>query len=163
MSLAPDRRSLRLPDFDYSIPGQVYFVTLRAVRPLAKRWQAPFRDAGLANEIIASLRCLRDQKGVKLLCFCLMPDHLHALLAPGERSGSLIDVIGDLKSFTTRAAWSHGWTGRLWARSFHDHAIRTAGDLIEACRYVLANPVRAGLVESGEEYPYSEISDSLPI
>ena len=159
---APDRRPLRLPDFDYSAPGQVYFVTISAQKGCAGG-KPPFQDPGLAAKIVHALHYLRDRKGLSLLGYCLMPDHLHLLLSPSERSGSLIDVIRDFKSYTTRMAWSCGWSGRLWARSFHERAVRTESELMEICRYMLANPVKAGLVEAAEDYPYSDIADSLPL
>jgi len=90
-----------------------------------------------------------------------MPDHLHVLLSVSERSGSLIDVVRDFKSYSNRASWQRGWKGRLWARSFHDHVIRTESDLMEICWYLLDNPVKAGLAEAADEYPHSFIDESL--
>lgn len=159
---APDRRPLRLPDFDYSASGRVYFVTVRAQKGRAGG-DPPFRDPALAAKIVCTLHYLRDRKGVSLLGYCLMPDHLHLLLSPTERSGSLIDVIRDFKSYTTRMAWLCGWSGRLWARSFHERAVRSESELVEVCTYMLANPVKAGLAEAAEDYPYSDIADSLPV
>jgi REP element-mobilizing transposase RayT len=159
---APDRRPLRLPDFDYSDPGQVYFVTIRAQKGRAAG-KPPFQDPGLAMKIVCALDYLRNRKGVSLLCYCLMPDHLHLILSPSKLSVSLIDVMRDFKSYTTRMAWSSGWSGRLWARSFYERAVRSESELMEICRYMLANPVKAGLVEAAEDYLYSGIADSLPV
>ncbi len=41
----------------------------------------------------------------------------------------------------------------FWQRSFYDHALRTDEDLVHTARYVLANPVRAGLVHDFRDYP----------
>ena len=156
------RRPLRLQGFDYSDPTRVYFVTISVRRcHESKTIQKPFLNSDLASKVVGSLSYLREQKDVLLLCYCLMPDHLHLLLSISDRSGSLISVMRDFKSYTTRMAWSNGWSGRLWARSFYERAVRSESELIEICRYMLANPVKAGLVEAAEDYPYSDIVDSL--
>jgi REP element-mobilizing transposase RayT len=47
-----------------------------------------------------------------------------------------------------------GRRGRIWQKGFHDHAIRKEEDLRAVARYVVANPVRAGLVQSVRDYPH---------
>ncbi|WP_423835161.1 transposase [Stutzerimonas stutzeri] len=42
---------------------------------------------------------------------------------------------------------------RVWQRGFHDRALRQDEDMIEAARYIVANPLRAGLVERIGDYP----------
>ncbi len=42
----------------------------------------------------------------------------------------------------------------MWQKGFHDHAIREEEDLRAVARYVVANPVRAGLVQSVRDYPH---------
>ncbi len=157
---APNRRSPRLRDFDYSDPNHVLFITVVA-RKRGLPDLAPFSNAELALKAIQTLHQLRDAKGLRLLGYCLMPDHLHVLLSVSERSGSLIDVVRDFKSYSTRIAWQCGWKGRLWARSFHDRVVRTEGELLEVCHYMLDNPVKAGLTEAAEDYPYSHVDESL--
>lgn len=49
---------------------------------------------------------------------------------------------------------SHKAGGPLWQNGFHDRAIRNESDLLPAARYVIANPIRAGLVSSVCDYPY---------
>jgi len=44
--------------------------------------------------------------------------------------------------------------GNLWTRSYHDHALRTDEALRDAGRYLVANPIRAGLVNNIGMYPY---------
>jgi putative transposase len=69
-----------------------------------------------------------------------------------------VDVIQFVKSFksrSTRLAWTFGHPGQLWQRSFHDRVLREMDDEQECLRYILANPVRAGLSEAWTDYPYS--------
>jgi REP element-mobilizing transposase RayT len=46
------------------------------------------------------------------------------------------------------------WQGTFWQRGFYDYAIRQDEDLKKLARYIVANPLRAGLVESIGDYPH---------
>ena len=43
--------------------------------------------------------------------------------------------------------------GQVWQKGFHDHALRRGGDLLKTARYVVANPLRAGLAKDLGDYP----------
>jgi REP element-mobilizing transposase RayT len=82
-----------------------------------------------------------------------MPDHLHWLLVPG--SEPIHAIMRRTKSCSARCINRRtGHTGRLWQNGFHDHAVRKEEDLAAIARYIIANPVRAGLVRSVREYPF---------
>lgn len=83
-----------------------------------------------------------------------MPDHIHLLLQP-EIESDLVKFIQHYKSWTTRQAWKHGIQGKLWQRSFYDHILRNGDDLERHLRYIIENPVRAGIVDDWREFPYS--------
>jgi REP element-mobilizing transposase RayT len=51
----------------------------------------------------------------------------------------------------------------FWQSNFYDHVVRKDESLLEICSYILNNPVRKGMVSNWEEYPYSQIVDSLPL
>ena len=82
-----------------------------------------------------------------------MPDHIHLLLQLGETELSV--VMKRLKARTAIALNREiGRRGRFWAKGFHDHALRKEEDLLAVSRYIVANPLRAGLVKSVSDYPY---------
>lgn len=83
-----------------------------------------------------------------------MPDHLHVLLRlAGDES--LSHLVNRVKSVTARAAVeAASGLKPIWMRGFHDRAIRNEAECEMAARYVLENPVRAGLVARVEDYPY---------
>jgi REP element-mobilizing transposase RayT len=112
-----------------------------------------FEDETLAGHVVVATveRCAA--RGAILELFCLMPDHLHLLVRVG--AVGLVDVVGDAKSRATRVWWAHGGKGALWQRSFHDHGIRGRRDFNEAIRYIVENPVKAGLVEDWADYPFT--------
>ena len=145
--------NLRLKDFDYSNPDMVYFVTICSKHSINNE---------LADRIINSLSKIRQRKGIRIYCYCLMPDHLHLALSPSSDSGTVSTILQGLKSFTTQIAWGYGIKGKLWQRSFYDHIARKDEDLIKICQYILDNPVRKGLVVSANQWKYAGMWDPLP-
>jgi hypothetical protein len=63
--------------------------------------------------------------------------------------------IGSLKNLVLREGWRQGVVGTFWQRSFWDHFVRDDEDLTQVIEYVLANPVRAGIVADPADYPYA--------
>jgi len=89
-----------------------------------------------------------------MLAWVLMPDHAHWLVRLGGQT-SLGVCIGRIKSASSRAVnRACRRSGSVWAPAFHDHALRADEDVEAAARYLVANPLRAGLVERIEDYPY---------
>jgi REP element-mobilizing transposase RayT len=85
--------------------------------------------------------------------FVVMPDHLHWLAALKEADLSRL-VLRVKSRSTIEINRFLGRSGRMWQKGFHDHAIREEEDLRAVARYVVANPVRAGLVQSVRDYPH---------
>jgi REP element-mobilizing transposase RayT len=85
--------------------------------------------------------------------YCLMPDHAHLVwMGVSERS----DQRNAMKFFRTQT--SPLLTPLEWQRQPHDHVLRDQERKTDAfptiCHYVLANPVRKGLVEKWQDYPF---------
>ena len=76
-----------------------------------------------------------------------MPDHLHMLVGI-EGEDSLSKIIRDFKRATARFAYLN------WQRNFFDHRIRRDESLREKEDYIRENPIRAGLIKSGQTWPY---------
>jgi REP element-mobilizing transposase RayT len=82
-----------------------------------------------------------------------MPDHVHLLLQTNDEA--LSSLVRRLKSTTAQALnIKIGRRGRFWSPGFHDHAIRREKDVRSVARYIIANPLRAGLVENVGDYPW---------
>ncbi len=75
-------------------------------------------------------------------------------MSPSERC-SVTTFVGQFKNLVLRSSWKHGVAGSFWQKGFWDHFLRADEELRAAVEYVLANPVRAGLVQDGHVYPYS--------
>lgn len=83
----------------------------------------------------------------------LMPDHWHGLLQLGDRDG-LPMVMNRFKALSAKAMRRKDGEAPVWARGYHDHALRQDEDVREAARYIVANPLRAGIVSHLLDYPY---------
>jgi REP element-mobilizing transposase RayT len=133
----------------HSDPGRIYLVTTvtRGRRP----WFADFERGARAAACLADRRLWRDGR---LLAWVLMPDHWHGLLELGTYD-SLVTAVARAKSCAARTLRStlppHA---RLWGPAFHDHALRRDEHCVKAARYIVANPVRAGLVARVGLYPF---------
>jgi REP element-mobilizing transposase RayT len=132
-----------------SAPFHYYFVTV------VTRDRIPyFTDFYLARELINSMRYFHEQNFINSLSWVLMPDHLHWLfqLADGL---DLSEFVRRLKGKSSRLLNEQlGRQGGFWQPGFYDRALRKDEDLREIARYLVANPLRAGLVERLEEYSH---------
>jgi putative transposase len=145
----PRRRSIRLASAVYREPGSIFSVTI-ATAP-----RSPvFADREFGLECVAQLRTLCTERRVRCYAYCLMPDHVHLLLGLGNGS-DLVSIIGAWKSMCFRIRRRRGLRQRFWQRSFFDHALRQEEDLLFATRYILENPIRAGLVRNVNDYTLS--------
>ncbi|MDP2783487.1 MAG: transposase [Sulfurimicrobium sp.] len=106
-----------------------------------------FSDFHAARHLIHVFRAEHETACARTLAFVVMPDHLHWLLELGA-GVSLSRVVGRIKSVT-----AHRLGGGVWQPGFHDHALRKDEDLATTARYVVANPVRKGLVPNIGAYP----------
>jgi putative transposase len=83
-----------------------------------------------------------------------MPDHLHWLLQL-HAGHSLSAVVRSVKgSSASEINRTRAVRGPVWEVGFHDHAVRREEDLQNLARYVVCNPLRAGLVRRVNDYPF---------
>lgn len=111
-----------------------------------------------AKIILGSLQHLRDTHQIRLLGFCITPDHYHALfvLLPGK---DLSDLMRSVSKFTgLRLNRLFGRTGQFWEEGFHDHKCRD-DDVVDRLTYIEGNPVTAALVAQPEDWPYSSANE----
>ncbi|MEP7044754.1 MAG: transposase [Dokdonella sp.] len=133
----------------HSDAGRIYFVTFgtAARRGVFGEWET----ARIAAEVLSKAAFWHDSR---LLCWVLMPDHWHGLIDLGTRD-SLSDLVRRLKGRVARAVnQARGSSGPVWASGFYDHALRREDELMDIARYVVLNPVRAGLVPRVGLYPF---------
>ncbi len=150
-----------------------YFVTWTVVD-----WLHLFDKDSYRQIVLDSLNYLRTNKKTQLNAFVIMPSHAHAILWP-EMGVSLPDITRDFKRFTSleisREAQRHGEkeillafenarkenraqdvsTYQVWQEGSHPEAIFTEKFAKQKMDYIHMNPVKAGLVSTPEQWPYS--------
>jgi REP-associated tyrosine transposase len=140
-------RPKHLPGFDY-LGFHRYSLTFCTHR----RRVIFVHDAPVRLVFDQFLRSARESQ-FAIIVYTFMPDHVH-LLVEGESDRS------DGKRFIARAKQYSGYhfakhlKSRLWQRYPFEHVLRDDEMTLVVAKYILENPVRAGLVERVEEYPF---------
>lgn len=83
-----------------------------------------------------------------------MPDHLHAFVALEEETLSLANWMKSLKNLLSKSLRARNLSSPHWQKTFFDHVLRSSESYGEKWEYVANNPVRAGLVNRFEDWPY---------
>jgi REP-associated tyrosine transposase len=134
-----------LPDFPYL--GRLSYAL-----EFTTENRAPLLREKAAIDLVVQqfLRAARE-RGFLIAIYCLMPDHGH-LLVDGERDDSdglaFIKLAKQYSAYYFKQAFGH----RLWQRYGHERFIRDDMERALTIRYVLANPVKAGLASDPREY-----------
>ncbi|MFI8225100.1 REP-associated tyrosine transposase [Pseudomonas sp. NPDC085632] len=139
--------SHRLRAGRYAEPHRIYLLTTNTLdrEPI-------FADFTLGRLVVHQFRRAQNLGLAKSLAWVVMPDHFHWLIE--LENCSLKKLMRETKSLITREVnMSINRKGPLWQQGFHDRALRREEDLVKMARYVVANPLRAGLVEEIGDYP----------
>ena len=117
------------------------------------------RDERIASMIADAITHF-DGERYGLLAWCVMPNHVHALLT--LTSGERIErVIHSWKSYTSKEAnklLRRG--GEFWQEDYFDRSVRDSRELQQTIEYVLNNPAKAGLVD----WPFVRLyPDRIPV
>ncbi len=92
--------------------------------------------------------------GVEVWGYCLMPNHVHLILTPGDEDGLRAALSEAHRRYSWRVNAREGWRGYLWQGRFAS-APMDEGHLLACARYVELNPVRARLAARAEAWPWS--------
>ncbi len=142
----PTPQSQRLRKGRFAEQGRLYLVTLVTVER-----ERLFTDWVAARPVIQALKAAHTENTVESLAWVIMPDHLHWLFE--LKSNDLSRVIGRTKSRSTvffNREQTRG--GALWQEGFHDRAVRREEDIKAVARYIVGNPLRAGLADNIGDY-----------
>ncbi len=131
------------------VPGTPHHIVQRGVR----RMDVFFSDSDRA-EYLKQLSEQGRRFGVEYIAWCLMTNHVHLVAVP-KQENSLAQGIGEAhRRYTRFVNFREGWRGYLFQGRFHSFPLE--GDyILSAVRYVLRNPVRAGLVRKPWDYRWS--------
>jgi putative transposase len=138
-----------LPHWEF--PGNAYFITI-----------STFSDYELTDttkDIVFTAIKFHDNKKYKLYACVVMTTHVHLVLLPLEQSAgnyySLAQIMHSIKSYTTnKIQKTLNKDGRVWLDEAYDRIIRDDNDFYTKMNYIMNNPVKAGLVETPENYSW---------
>ncbi|HEY2220055.1 MAG TPA: transposase [Gaiellaceae bacterium] len=131
------------------VPGGFYHVGARG-----NDRGAIFIDDEDRRSFLRLLTHTARRHGWLIHTYCLMTNHYHLLLQLG--SGGLSSGMCQLNGgYALMFNVRHGRSNHVFGRRFWDEQIATDSHYVETCRYVVLNPVRAGLERAVESWPWS--------
>lgn len=140
-------RSSDLRKGRYSKIGRAYLVTT-----VCEGRVPVFADWQLGRLVVREFRIAQELGIADSLAWVVMPDHFHWLCV--LRQGSLARLMQRVKSRSAIAVNQATLrNSALWQAGYHDHTLRDDEDVKDVARYIVANPVRAGLVAKIGDYP----------
>ena len=113
----------------------------------------------------------KDKHPVKLYAYCLMPNHFHLLMSPdtGENLSRFMQWL--MTSHVRRYHHHYNTSGHIWQGRYKSFIVQKDNHLMAVTRYIEANPVRAGLTATAQDWQWSshrerqsaKLVDKLPI
>jgi putative transposase len=126
-----------------------YFITLCCPlrRPL-------LRDASVARLVVEMLRDVSFEYRFAVYVYCVMPNHLHALVIGLDRSSNMMNVVEHFKKVTNE--FHRKLRGSdLWQKKFYDRILRDSDPNGDVANYIWMNPVRQDLCVKPEDWEFS--------
>jgi putative transposase len=130
-----------------SMPDHVYHLTATTLKR-----EPIFADFKNARTLIRCMMYLQAQAQVHSIAYVVMPDHFHWLIQLKNES-TLSRVMKSVKGYSAKQM-----SRAIWQAGYHDHGVRAEHDLRHIARYIVANPIRANLVQTVGEYPHWDTS-----
>ncbi|QFU23419.1 transposase [Shewanella eurypsychrophilus] len=133
----------------YSEGNNYYFVTTNT-----HNREALFLDFDCARIVINNLKHTDKLNITNTIGFVLMPDHLHWLFQLNE-TADLSYAVGSTKGRSAKQINTHLKRNiKVWQPGFYDHCLRQDEEIKEVMRYIVANPLRANLVDNIGNYSH---------
>jgi len=130
-----------------SLGGQIYLVTT-----VTHERARLFTNLYLGRIVVRTLHDPVTTACATTLAYVVMPDHLHWLLQlqSGSNLSEVVWAVKGRSSFAINRL--REVRGCVWQQKFHHRALRSDEQLGVVARYVVCNPVRAGLVRRVHDY-----------
>ena len=137
----------------YQQSQQSHFVTFSCYRRLSL-----LDSPAMRNLVIRALEQTRRRFSFRVYGFAVMPEHVHLLVSEPDRA-LLANAIQSLKIAVARRSAADreldGERAPLWYKRYYDRNVRSYSDFQEKLRYIHCNPVKGGLVDDAEDWPWS--------
>ncbi|AZD11137.1 Transposase [Pseudomonas chlororaphis] len=145
MSNPPHAHRLRFGR--HSESGRIYLLTA-----VTRNREPIFHDWRIGRLLVKEFRRAQQSGTATSLAWVVMQDHFHWLIE--LRSGDLPKLMQSTKSRSARAInRTRESSAPVWQKGYFDRALRREEDLKTTARYIIAKPLRAGLVQRIGDYP----------
>ena len=102
-----------------------------------------------------------DGKEYKLICYSIMPNHVHLIFHLAENARSISKIMQSIKRVSAyKINLKLKRNGSFWQSESYDHIVRDDEELLEIINYTLLNPVKAGIVENWKDYKNNYFTES---
>ena len=139
-------RPPRLPGFKY-LGSNRYFLTV-----CARSRARVFVDPGVGERVAQQFLRTADDHGFDVVAYCVMPDHFHALVAGTEGQAAFTRFVRMWKQVTGYWWKRQGHAMALWQEGYYETILRDDDPTAGVVRYIVGNPLRAGLVRDIHDY-----------
>ena len=158
----PQRKRLRLRNFDYSMPG-AYFITIcthnrkcTLSHVVGAIHESPETKLTCYGKILDKIiRNIPDRHKATIDTYVIMPNHIHLIIiitddeelraireSPLRGRSVISKVIGYIKMNASKEIHRQHGDATIWQRGFHDHVIRDRRDYEKIAKYIYENPAR---------------------
>ena len=97
-----------------------------------------------------------DKKDYNLICYCIMPNHVHLVFELLKKNKGINKIMQSIKRISARKSNQIlNRTGKFWQDESYDRLVRDDKELYFIIRYVLMNPVNSGLIINWSDWKYS--------
>jgi putative transposase len=108
----------------------------------------------LVAAVVKEALHFHDGKKYLLVCYCVMPNHVHLVVTLPDNAPPLAQSLQSIKSYTaTKANKLLNRAGQFWQRESYDHIVRDAEEMKRVVSYVLEDPIKAGLTTDWQLWP----------
>ena len=117
------------------------------------RRQPLFTNAEVVALVLEQILRSARESEFEVIAYCFMPDHLHLLIEGAAESSDGKEFIARAKQYSGYY-YAQRYGSRLWQRYGFEHILRDDEITLVVARYILENPVKAGLARRVEDYPF---------
>ena len=112
-----------------------------------------FTDAERVDLVRSQILRVSIEQQFALIAYCFMPDHVHLLVEGQTAQADCRRFIARAKQFSA-FYYRKAFGERLWQRFGYEHVLRREEETLSVARYILENPVRGGVVQTADAYPF---------
>jgi len=125
------------------------------------RIERPFTSFSRFKERNMQVKQLDPKRLVQIICYCVMPTHIHLVLKQMEDKGISVFINNVFNSYSRYFNIKHNRKGPLWESSFKKVLVESDSQLLHLTRYIHLNPVTAYIINNPEDWKWSSYREYI--